>query len=121
MVCCIAISPALASFTLASGSRICKNLVRSKIKYRIITIKNLLRTVAVVYIKIDYQNFIIPFVLSISCTDCDIVKKAKTHRLVGFSMMSRRSYGSKCHIKFTVFKLIYRNNCRSCSGKCRFV
>ena len=83
-------------FGCCSSTRVRGVLMAGGIKQRRFPFEHMLGTVTMVHVKIDYCHFLDPMPnLCVSGSYSHVVKKAKTHSLIPFSMVSGRSECTK--------------------------
>jgi hypothetical protein len=78
----------------------------------IIILEGMLRAVSVVNVEIDDKNFFIPYFLSVTRTDGDIVEDAKSHRGRGLGMVPGGTDRAKSPLDLTLHTSFYRLNYR---------
>jgi len=82
-------SLAFAPFGCSSGAGIPRRLMRAEEQYGTVPIKNILRSIAVMYIPIHNQDALCTVApLRMPCTHRDVIEQAKTHSDRGACMMA---------------------------------
>jgi len=77
-------------------------LVRAKEVDRAVFFEGVLCSVAVVYVEVYYEDFVIAELLCIACPDGDIVEDAKSHSGIDFCVMARWPYCAKGPVEIPI-------------------